>query len=125
MSMHSISGSSIVGKYERELTYTLNPARPNNCTVESWREPFGMPSLSFIVSFLAAGPHPRRELTPIPRLGMAAGASLHHLVEARALAGVAHVAVAEPLHLDQHRIVVAIGQHLHDLQPVAGCFALH
>ena len=31
--------------------------------------------------------------------------------EARALAGVADVAVAEPLHLHQHRVVVAVDEH--------------
>jgi hypothetical protein len=30
MSMHSISGSSIEGKYERELTLMLKPARWNS-----------------------------------------------------------------------------------------------
>ena len=46
--MHSISGSSTVGKYDRELTYRLKPARAKSCTVASCREPFGMPSLSFM-----------------------------------------------------------------------------
>src|SRR5439155_5323840 len=46
--MHSISGSSIVGKYDRVLTYTLKPARANSWIVASCNEPFGMPSFNFI-----------------------------------------------------------------------------
>jgi hypothetical protein len=33
--MHSISGSSTDGKYDRELTYSVNPARAKSCTVAS------------------------------------------------------------------------------------------
>ena len=42
-----------------------------------------------------------------------------------ALAGVADVAVAQPLHLHQHRVVVAVDEHLDDLEPVARGLALH
>ena len=38
----------MVGKYDRELIYTLNPARAKSCTVAFSNEPLGMPSLSFI-----------------------------------------------------------------------------
>src|ERR1051326_2974908 len=46
--MHSISGSSIAGKYERELVVILKPARRNRSMVAFSRLPLGMPSLSFI-----------------------------------------------------------------------------
>ena len=47
-----------------------------------------------------------------------------HVEEACALARMTDVAVAEPLDLDEHRVVVAIDQHLDDLEPVAGRLAL-
>ena len=37
----------------------------------------------------------------------------------------AHVAVAEPCHHHQQRVVVAIHQNAIDVQPVAGCLPLH
>ena len=37
----------------------------------------------------------------------------------------AHVAVAEPLHLDQYRVLVAVHEKLGDLEAVAGRFTLH
>src|SRR5829696_8906343 len=72
----------------------LKPARANSCTVASCSEPFGMPSLSNCAT-----------LVRLPE-------------KTRPLAGVADVAIAEPRHLEQHRIVIAIDQHVGDLQPV-------
>ena len=42
--MHSISGSSITGKYERLEVVTLKPARRNRSMVAFSRLPLGMPS---------------------------------------------------------------------------------
>src|SRR5919107_6057275 len=75
----------------------LNPARANNWTVASCSEPFGMPS------FRRGAAMPLRQRPE----------------EARALARVTYVAVAEPCHLHQERVVVAIDQQLRHLQPVA------
>ena len=44
MSMHSISGSSITGKYERLLVVMLKPARRNSSMVALSRLPLGIPS---------------------------------------------------------------------------------
>src|SRR6202023_815953 len=96
MSMQSISGSSMPGKYDRELTYRLKPARANSWIVASWSEPFGMPSLSFI-SFVGCQ---RSE-------------------KARSLAGVTHIPISQPLHLHQHRVVVAVDEDVDYLEPVA------
>src|SRR5713101_7701729 len=50
ISIHSISGSSIAGKYERELVVIWKPARRNNSTVAFSRLPLGIPNFSFIRS---------------------------------------------------------------------------
>src|SRR3989338_6191338 len=86
--------------------YTLKPARAKSWTVASCSEPLGMPSLSFIIKAL-------RSL--VGQLSE----------EARSLARMAHVAVALPDDLHQHRVVVAIDEDVDDLEPVARCFALH
>ena len=56
--MYLMWGSWMAGKYERELTYRLNPAREKSWIVASCREPLGMPSLSFIaIQTLQHGGH--------------------------------------------------------------------
>src|SRR3990172_13004111 len=80
----------------------LKPARAKSCTVASCSDPFGNPSLS---TMTVSCPRKRcRETT--------------------ARAGVAHSTVAEAPHLQQDRIVVAIGEHLDDLEAIAGRLAL-
>src|SRR6266566_3705672 len=44
--MHSISGSSMLGKYDRLLVVMTKPARRNRSMVAFSRLPFGMPSFS-------------------------------------------------------------------------------
>src|SRR4051794_22123100 len=85
----------------------LNPARANSWIVASCSEPFGIPSLSLATS----GPRLCRVARQLS-------------VEAGPLAGVAHVPVTQPLHLQQHGIVVAIDQRRGDLETVAGGLAL-
>ena len=82
----------------------LKPARANSWIVASCSDPFGMPSLmSDVMCRSLSGS--RRTLAE----------------EARPLAGVADVAVAEPRHLQQHRVLVAVDEQLAStLQPVAG-----
>src|SRR5262245_13170464 len=99
MSMHSNSSSSTVGKYDRELTYTLNPARANSWTVASCNDPLGIPSFSFI------------GLRQRPK-------------EARALARVTDVAVAKALHLYQHGILIAVDEQRFHLETIPGGLAL-
>src|SRR6516225_11312663 len=76
-----------------------NPARPNSWIVASWREPFGIPSLSFMV-----GSGQPSGLPPS---------------ETGARSSVADVAVAESLDLHQQRVIVAIDEQLDDLQSVS------
>src|SRR5258707_11365853 len=127
--MHSMSGSSIVGKYERELTYRLNAARANSWMVASCKEPFGIPSFSFIrVETLSTTEGTEDSEVEI---GFRLRAPLLSMVllfgqrpkEACAVTRVTHIPVAEPLHLDQHRIIVAVDEQVDDLQPVARCLA--
>src|SRR5438128_6720245 len=73
----------------------LNPARAKRATVASCSEPLGIPSLS--VRAIA----------------------LRHLPEkAGPRARVADIAVAEPGHLEEHRVVVAIDEQLGHLQAI-------
>src|SRR6188472_2993469 len=84
----------------------LKPARPNRCTVASCSEPLGMPSLrvrAIVLLTFALGGAARRDLSE----------------EAGSLAGVADVAVPEPRHLQQHRVLVAIDQQVGHLQAVS------
>src|SRR4051794_24463925 len=93
----------------------LNPARAKSCTVASCREPLGMPSLSFIAGrFQSRSSRRSLRLRPFQRLE-----------EAGSLAGVADVAVTLALHLQQHRVVVAIGEHFEHFEAVAGRLAFH
>src|SRR3989442_11321001 len=71
--MHSISSSSITGKYERGLTLISYPARRKSSSVASCRLPLGNPNLSFMAGspVLKRGPRkpggtkdPRRRLRP-------------------------------------------------------------
>src|SRR3954447_15720319 len=98
----------------------LNPARPNSWMVASCSEPFGMPSLSFIVCLPRAC-----SAVPVARVCVTRSClrdpSGCRLDETGPLAGVADIAVAEALHLQQHGVVVAIGEQLGDLQAVARC----
>ena len=50
---------------------------------------------------------------------------LIQIAKARPGAGVADVPVAEPPHLEQHRVVVAVDEQVDDFELVAGRFALH
>ena len=61
--MHSISGSSMAGKYERLLVVMVKPARRNRSMVAFSRLPLGMPSLSF----MACLRRPRRDRRRAPR----------------------------------------------------------
>ena len=70
----------------------LKPARANSWTVASCSEPFGMPSFE-----------------------CGHGYSSLVLKQVRC-AGVADVAVAQPLDLDEHRVVVAVHQQVDDLE---------
>src|SRR3954451_24687605 len=88
----------------------LNPARAKSRIVASCRDPLGIPSLSFMRGDLVCA---------------CEWVSSDRLEEAGALAGVTDIAVTQPLHLQQHRVIVAVGEHLNDLQAVAGGFALH
>src|SRR3954468_2704890 len=96
----------------------LKPARANSCTVASCSEPFGMPSLSFIVS-------PLIQHEDISSLLSFVSLVLTQRSKAGSSSGVAHVAVAEALHLQQHGIVVAVDEHVDDFELVAGGLALH
>src|ERR1035438_2467861 len=110
--MHSISGSSMLAKYDRLLVVMTYPARRNRSTVAFSRLPLGMPSFSFT-------PCLRRPLWD-------RRSAVHHFPNARIQAPeeaafVAFMADAGALrfHLHQHRIAVAIdGDFLHQ-QPVA------
>src|SRR5829696_4365420 len=121
----------------------LNPARAKRCTVASCSEPFGMPSLSVIVvdSTRRRPTHKPQGsqglissdcvcsalsvATRVRHTYSAAFRFIERAVETGALAGVADVAVAEPLHFQQHRIVVAVDEDVDDLELVAGGLALH
>src|SRR5262245_20109829 len=76
----------------------LKPARAKSWTVASCSEPLGSPSLSAISDVLE---------------------------EAASLAGVTDEAVAMPAHFQQDRVIVAVGEHAKDFEPVTGRFALH
>src|SRR5262245_58808780 len=91
----------------------LNPARANSWIVASWSDPFGIPSLSVAI----------RLSVLIRVLSVAICGQLPE--EARSFTGVADVAIAETLHLEQDRVLVAIDAHLGHLQPVAGGLPLH
>src|SRR6478672_12355131 len=91
----------------------LKPARANSWTVASCSEPFGMPSLSFIASPL------------IQRFLSSASLLLIQRSEAGPGSRMAHVAIAKALHLQQHGIVVAVDEHVDDLELVARGLALH
>ena len=45
--------------------------------------------------------------------------------KARALARMTDESITEPVHLHQHRVVVAIDEDVDDFQAVAGCLAFH
>src|SRR5450830_2054415 len=77
----------------------LKPARAKSRIVASCSEPLGIPSLSVLAMAL-------RDLP----------------VEARALAGVTDIALAEPRHFQQDRVLVAVGQERGHLQAVARGF---
>src|SRR5690349_11754318 len=115
--MHSISGSSIAGKYERLLMVIWNPARRNNSTVAFSRLPLGIPSLSFINSI------------PVDRLRIIRGRLAHvplAVFEAPIKAAlITLVANTGPqrLHLHQHGVAVAIGRDLLHHQAMAGTLA--
>ena len=50
---------------------------------------------------------------------------INRRVEASAFAGMADVAIAEALHFQEQRVIVAISEHLKHLKLVAGGLALH
>src|SRR6266851_1313575 len=115
--MHSISGSSIAGKYERLLIVIWNPARRNSSTVAFSRLPLGIPSFSFINS------------VPVDRARVV-GARLAHVPlavfeapEKAALITLVANAGPQRLHLHQHRVAVAVGRDLLDDQAMAGTLA--
>src|SRR4051812_34723429 len=107
----------------------LNPARANSWTVASCSEPFGIPSLSFML-FTSGSGSGLQPLSgsggPLPdRLGVwSLTARVQLSKKTRALAGMTHVPVAEPLHPREHGVVVAIHEQRRDLQPIAGGLAL-
>src|SRR5678815_1089266 len=99
----------------------LNPARANNWIVASCSEPFGMPSFSLAIFLFRV----IRVIRGCSLAALSVALIRGHLpVETGPLAGVADITVAEPLHFEQHRVLVAVHQHLGDLQPVAGGFPL-
>src|SRR5258708_1113470 len=104
--MHSISTSSICGKYERPLAKMRQPARSNSATVASSRLPLGIARLSLGMI------HPL--VCQRDRLRKAAHRAL-----------VAHQSVALDLDAKQQRIVVAVGRRGDDAQAVAARLALH
>src|SRR5262245_27440810 len=123
--MHSISGSSIVGKYDRVLTYTLKPARAKRWIVASCREPFGMPSFSFI-SRTALHHRGHRGhggaseyLSPCPPCPPWFLGFRQRPKKACSLACVTDISIAESPHLHQHRVVIAIDEDVDDLELVA------
>src|SRR6266498_2984681 len=87
----------------------LKPARANSWIVASCKEPFGMPSFSFIVY------SPQRIVSFVV---------IQPAKKARTLTRVADVAVAQPLHFQQHRVIVAVDEDPGDGELVAGGFAL-
>src|SRR5216684_802306 len=99
--MHSISGSSIAGKYERLLVVIWKPARRNSSTVAFSRLPLGIPSLSFM-------------LAPVHRVRIVS-TGLAHLPlvafkppeKATLVAFVTHTR-ADGFDLDQDRIAIAV-----------------
>src|SRR3989304_2672246 len=90
----------------------LKPARANSCTVASWSDPFGKPSVS------TDGMVASRVIGRSLRRGRDAAE------EARPLSRVAHVAVAETVDAHEHGVVVAVGLDVHDRQLVTGGLAL-
>src|SRR5215208_3740586 len=101
----------------------LKPARANSWTVASCSEPFGMPSLSFMVlpPIQHKGHEGHQEKYPtISTFVAIASFVLIQRSKTRPCTGVAHVAVAQPLYFHQHGVVVAIDEDLDDLEFVAG-----
>src|SRR4051794_28900157 len=106
----------------------LKPARANSWTVASCSEPLGMPSFSFIASppihHHAHRGHQGKHRT-ISSVVSSVSFVLIQRSKTCSRAGVADVAVAEALHLQQHGVIVAIDQELDHLELVAGGLALH
>src|SRR6476620_7091463 len=85
----------------------LKPARAKSWIVVSCSDPFGSPSFSRVVASATSYSSSRARLERL---------------ETRSGARVAHVAVPEPPDPQQHGVLVAVHEHLDDLQPVAGGF---
>src|SRR5215831_1728482 len=79
----------------------LNPARAKSCTVASWSDPLGRPSLSFIV-----------------------GGLLDLCEKTGPLSRVTYVAFAFAARVHENRVLVAIDQHGLHGKPVAGRLSL-
>src|SRR5689334_19143949 len=90
----------------------LKPARANSWIVASWSEPFGMPSFSVIAEFHRSARRAKNGLSSALVVDQRSR-------ETAARSGMADVAVAVPLHLEQHRIVVAVDEKGDDLERVA------
>src|SRR5579872_3121893 len=149
--MHSISSSSMEGKYERELTVISYPARRNSPTEASCRLPLGNPNFSTFISDspifvgvagllqrahrpegwhgveLLLGRRVFRAIDP-SRIELARQDNFLSLrsdltEEARAIAHVA-AAGAGQVSPDQQSVLVAVDAHLFHNQPVSGGFPL-
>src|SRR5207248_11035705 len=116
--MHSISGSSIAGKYERLLVVIWNPARRNNSTVAFSRLPFGIPNFNFM------------ESVPVDR-GRIVRALFAHLPvaifetaeKAALIAFMAHPR-SQRFHFDQHGVRVAVSRDFLHQQSMSRALAL-
>src|SRR5687768_15195934 len=91
----------------------VKPARAKSCTVASWREPLGMPSRRVAIF------RPKFTRTQVHWFTL-----VQRPEEARALARVAHVAIAQRARAHEQRVVVAIHEQADHLEPVARGLAL-